>query len=787
MMRKLGKTLMVLLVLGLAIFISINYRDKFRYSAIDPTRPKAVVNPQQVISKVKNSIVVLWASQKRAEETNFSIIGCGLIIDASGHVLTSALAVPNAGTIESLQASDLQGNKYDATIISTDNTTNATLLRLSQGTHGAQENFAPRFQAAPYGNSDQLNVGEEVIVVGGRRTPSGWELTLKEGKILNNSQALVVSKNKYLSLIQTNLALLSEDNSGLLVNLKGEVIGLALPFLFSENSIHNIKGISYAMPINQCNRILADLPGPVAASGTPVVNTGGATVRPVNAPFREKHDNMSRKVSFLETLAVLLIFTLLYYLVYNNAFNRVLLFLTGAIVIVLIGKHVGFYDQEKIGIALTSKIDVLCILVGMSLIAGVLEIAGLFDYLAKKISLATGGNKWQIMLLFCFVTYMVSLVINNLTTIMVIAPMILRLSKCLNFDPKPFLISIIIASNLGGASTMIGDFPNMLIGSEAGVPFVQFIYYMLPICLFELIVFLIYLRLFHNRLFSIPKAAIEKAKKKNSMKIKSDPMNDDPWWDPELPELPPGRVAELETNAFLESVRRELPEAIKNPRALRRGLMILGIVIVGFHLGDTFHQTPAHIALVGGALALLFGSCSTKRLLKKINFSDLIFFSALFVLVGAAEASGLTSYISETIIFLSSGNILLACLVLMWMAAFVTCFLNAGPSMALFLPIVQSLTCLAPHNLYWWSLSLGVCAGSSATLTGATAGGVAATMLDDFIHTNADEAESLPESKPEHEWSHSGLTFKEFAKWGFPAMLMFLTFSTIHITLIYFW
>jgi Na+/H+ antiporter NhaD/arsenite permease-like protein len=172
-----------------------------------------------------------------------------------------------------------------------------------------------------------------------------------------------------------------------------------------------------------------------------------------------------------------------------------------------------------------------------------------------------------------------------------------------------------------------------------------------------------------------------------------------------------------------------------------------------------------------------------------------LFFSGLFVLVGAAEASGALGYISGAIVSLSFGNTLILCLLLMWAGAFVTCFLNAGPTTALFLPIVLSFKSSAPHSLYWWSLSLGVCAGSSGTLVGATAGSVTATLIDRFIKKQDESTDVSDEvggsnssnSTEEDSYCLTKLTFTEYASLGLPVMLIFLLISSVYITVIYRW
>jgi len=240
-------------------------------------------------------------------------------------------------------------------------------------------------------------------------------------------------------------------------------------------------------------------------------------------------------------------------------------------------------------------------------------------------------------------------------------------------------------------------------------------------------------------------------------------------------------------SSFFHAIRQSLPKAIKNRKALSRGLVILVGVTVAFLLSDSLNCSPAVIALAGGIIALAFGACEPLSLLQKVSIRDILFFSGLFVLVGAAEASGALNYISEFIVHLSFGNLLILCLLLMWSGAFVTCFLNAGPTTALFLPVVLSFKSAAPHNLYWWALSLGVCAGSSGTLAGATAGSVTATMIDRFIKKREGESMLPPKSANKDGGRYTKLTFQEYGALGFPMMLMFLLISSIYITVIYRW
>jgi Na+/H+ antiporter NhaD/arsenite permease-like protein len=163
-----------------------------------------------------------------------------------------------------------------------------------------------------------------------------------------------------------------------------------------------------------------------------------------------------------------------------------------------------------------------------------------------------------------------------------------------------------------------------------------------------------------------------------------------------------------------------------------------------------------------------------------LDWKDIFFFSGLFVLVGAVEASGILNWLGEIIIYISGANILICCLILMWLAGVVTAFLNAGPSTALFLPLVANFIRQggpAPCYLYFWALSLGVLAGSSATLTGATAGSVSSNLLDEFIESRGNSPAT----------GYSSLSFREYSNIGVPVGIMFLTVSSIYIAAIYRW
>lgn len=464
--------------------------------------------------------------------------------------------------------------------------------------------------------------------------------------------------------------------------------------------------------------------------------------------FRPQKTSIPGSFYFSYQILVLLIFAFVYYLAYIDLLERTMLFVLGAVLMVICGSYLDFYTSHDAFRAWSSKIDVIFFIIGMGILTIVLSEGGLFKYIGNKILLWTKGDKWKIMFGLCTLTYFFSLFVNNLTAIMGLLPMFLYLTKQNpSLKPKPYVIGMIVASNLGGASTLIGDFPNMLIAVETGIGFTQFIRYMMPICAIELVLFLIYMRYSMRALFYAPDRL--------TVNISE-----------ELPQL-----------AYSSSVSSKLKDSagktkIKNPKMLKTGLMILGILFISFIAAEFLHINPALMALFGGMAAWFLTGIRPGVI--SLYYKDILFFSGLFILVGAAEASGLLKWLSKIILHFSFGNPVIQCLLLMWVAGAATAFLNAGPATALFLPLTLNImhqNSADIHNVFFWALSLGILAGSSATLAGATAGSVSASMLDKFFSANKSG-------------NYSPLTFREYAKTGIPVAMLFLIASSVYIILI---
>jgi Na+/H+ antiporter NhaD/arsenite permease-like protein len=445
-----------------------------------------------------------------------------------------------------------------------------------------------------------------------------------------------------------------------------------------------------------------------------------------------KSHSFSTPKQLLVIVVFLSLVALLFYLLYRHIVARSAIVLLFAAAVLFMGMF--FKSYSPLDALFAIKFNTVSLLLGMGIISVVLDESGFFRHVAYRVSRFAGENIFRLLIFFCLITYSFSLFVNNLTTILIIVPMTLNLAVILRFDPRPFIIGEIISSNLGGASTMVGDFPNMLIASETGIGFSEFIVFMLPICLILFGILLMYLRL-------------------------------------KIGDLPvPGNKETLGNQ--IRSPRLNQMER----RALRRAIIVLCHVILLFILSEKTSLDPSAVALFGGLSLFLFSGIDPKKILSRVGFNDILFFIGLFVVVGGLEASGLLQYISKGLTVLSLGKPWLLCLILMWSAAFFTAFLNAGPTTALFFPIVLGFTLALPHHIMWWSLSLGVLAGSSATILGATAGPVAASLVENF--------------SSKYQLGLSGgntITFGQFARIGMPVMLLFLSVSSVYVTHLYFY
>lgn len=423
----------------------------------------------------------------------------------------------------------------------------------------------------------------------------------------------------------------------------------------------------------------------------------------------------------MDAFITVVVFVAVFSVIFLNLADRVYVVLSGAAVLVMVGMASGFYPLDHI--IKSIYFETLTLIFGMSIISSILAKSKLFDSIAGRVASHSQGDISWTMIILILVTYTLSLLVNNLSAMVIILPITINICRQLKINPVPILISEVVASNLGGASTMIGDFPNMIISSAGKLHFHDFISGMMVPALILLAITIVY--------FDFNKPVIDH-------KIEDEPSD-----------------TEDNSNIQIDSYLKQL------------GLTLLGATLIAFLIAGSVDIRPGWVALIVGILGLTLGRFKSQELFKSSGSKDILFFTGLFILVGGLEAAGVLNSFSWFITSFADGSYLFTILLLMWVAGVTTIFLNAGPATAFFIPVAIEIHAAVPDNAVWWALSLGILAGSSASLTGATAGSLAVTHLEN----------SLPKYK-------GSLNFKSYWKHGLPLMGIFLLVSTLYISII---
>lgn len=404
--------------------------------------------------------------------------------------------------------------------------------------------------------------------------------------------------------------------------------------------------------------------------------------------------------------------------------------LAGAAAMLLIGTVNGHFTPQM---AVNSiYFETLALIFGMSAMSSLIARSGLFVRLAEGTAEHSLGNGWWILVMMSLVTYAIALVTNNIATMVVILPITLNICRRVGLNPVPLIVAEIIAANLGGASTMIGDFPNMIIASAGVLHFNDFIAGMMVPCL---VLLALTLTFFEYRLPDW-RGARRKA---------IPPANDDLGFD---------------------------HLTIDGP-LLRKGLFIFGIALIGFVLAGAIDVRPGWIAFVAGLAALVFGRFSEDEIFQSCGGNDILFFVGLFVMVGGLTAAGVLDWCLWAIEGIGGSSPMLRTVVFLWVVAGLTLFIGGSTSAALFAPVAATLLTDTDQQTAWWALSLGILAGSSGALSGATAGSLAVSHYERFVKRFPEILKMIPDGR--------GLGHREYVRWGGPIMVVFLGFSSLYI------
>ncbi len=418
-------------------------------------------------------------------------------------------------------------------------------------------------------------------------------------------------------------------------------------------------------------------------------------------------------------VAASLIFVITFILILTEKIHRTVIGLAGAVIMVAAGMYFNFYEPFEALHAI--DFNTIGLLLGMMIIVAVLERTGFFQYLAIVAAKKTKGNPWKLVVVLGTITTLVSFILDNVTTVVLIAPVTIIIARLLKISPIPILMAEALLSDTGGVATLVGDPPNIMIGSAAHFSFNDFLLHVAPIVLAAWLVTLITLKIvFHKEL-----------------KVK------------------PQNVDELE--------KMDDKRVIKDIKTLKKVMGILIVVVVLFFLHSSFHMPPSMVALIGAALTLIIVSPTKdpQPILEKVEWSVLLFFSSLFVVVGGLEHAGVLEHLASTIHHIATGNTVVTALAILWISAAMSAIVDNIPFTVAMIPVIQFLESQGiPTNLFWWALALGVGFGGNGTPIGSTANVVVVAKS---------------------EQTDDPITFKKWFKSGSIAMLATLVVASLAI------
>ncbi|GAB3245330.1 ArsB/NhaD family transporter [Nocardioides dilutus] len=335
-----------------------------------------------------------------------------------------------------------------------------------------------------------------------------------------------------------------------------------------------------------------------------------------------------------------------------------------------------FFDEES-GI----EWNVIFLLLGMMVIVSVMRQTGVFEYLAILAAKRSRGRPYRLMVMLCVLTAVASAVLDNVTTVLLIAPVTFLVCERLGLRPVPFLIAEVLASNIGGAATLVGDPPNIIIASRADLTFNDFLINMAPWVVVLMVVFCLMCRVLFRSAFVYDEERAES-------------------------------VMALDER-----------EAIKDTRLLVKSLAVLAVVVAAFVLHPVLHYEPSVVALLGAGLLLLVTDVELSDALSEVEWPTLVFFGGLFIMVGGLVKSGVIGDLSTSLAEATDGRLGLASMVLLFGSAVLSAIVDNIPYVATMSPVVVGLVPTMPGNgeALWWSLAFGADLGGNATAIGASA------------------------------------------------------------------
>lgn len=415
----------------------------------------------------------------------------------------------------------------------------------------------------------------------------------------------------------------------------------------------------------------------------------------------------------LQQMIAVGVFLLVMAAIISEKVHRSVAALAGAVVLLLthvltIETAADYVDLNTIGV-----------LVGMMLFVAVVKSSGLFEYIAIWSAKLTRGQPMAILAVFAVITAVLSAFLDNVTTVLLIGPMTIAITQILEVNPVPFLLSQIMASNIGGTATLIGDPPNIMIGSTAGLSFADFIVNTGPVVLIILAVVVAIFFLMYR----------------GNLHVESENME---------------KVLTLDEKL-----------TIKDAFLLRKSVIMIVLVVVGFIFHAQLGIESATVALTAAGVMLLIGGQDAEDVILGVEWSTILFFIGLFVVVGGLNSTGVIAMLANGMLELVGDNEVLAIVLVLWASALISAFLDNIPFVATLIPMIQTMQQGGMDVLpLWWALSLGACLGGNGSLIGASANVVLAGV-------------SAKNGYP--------ITFMSYLKKGFPLMLLSVAICTVYL------
>lgn len=418
------------------------------------------------------------------------------------------------------------------------------------------------------------------------------------------------------------------------------------------------------------------------------------------------------------TTVAVVIFIAAYALIISEKVHRTIVGIFGAMLMIL----AGIISQETA----IHHIDfnTLGLLMGMMIIVNITSETGLFNFLAIWSAKKVKAHPAKLLIALSLLTAVCSAFLDNVTTVLLTVPITFNIANQLKVDVKPYLMAQIISSNIGGTATLVGDPPNIMIGSAVGLNFMDFILNLtLPAAIIFVITVAIMLLLYKSKLHT---------------------------------------QVELQDKVMRLDEKSQITDA----RLLKKCLFVLAVTMSLFVLHGVLHLETATAALTGAGLLLLItyshNEAMIAKILSKIEWLAIFFFAGLFVLVGALVETGVIKALAAEAIEITNGSVTATAMIILWMSAIASAFIDNIPFVATMIPLIKDMGAMGLTNLepMWWSLALGACLGGNGTLIGASANVVVASM-------------AAQRGKP--------ISFISFMKTAFPLMILSIVISTIYV------